>query len=241
MTLFNFRIARNPFTIGAADSIEGDYRDLEGCRHQSTRSDCTSKLIRKHLADTPGSMRPMYSQPFALDRIQQQFVGFKCSLPSLAQHSASAFLPTVEKLDLMLATRVRRLGLGFALAILVIVSLMTVSGIPSAVRPHVYWLPWSQRYKQAVLSSSAADHQLLHVEWDGDAWGGGTPVGDWTGYVVYDPRDSLQKKSTSEPPGMIIGVPCEVVAVRRLEPKWYSVVTVQLIRQSPARPGCCCE
>ena len=24
---------------------------------------------------------------------------------------------------------------------------------------------------------------------------------------------------------MISGVPCEVVAVRRLEPKWYSVVT----------------
>lgn len=124
----------------------------------------------------------------------------------------------------MVATRIWRLGLGFAVTILVIVSLMTLSGIPPIVRPHVYWLLWSRQYKRTVLSSSVADHQLLHAEWDGDGWGG-AGVGDWTGYVVYDPRDSLKRKSTNEPRGMIIGVPCEVVAVRRLEPKWYSVVT----------------
>ena len=86
----------------------------------------------------------------------------------------------------MRATRIWRLRLGFGLAILVIVSMMTLSGIPPILRPHVYWLLWSRQYKQAVLSSPVMDHQLLHTEWDGDGWGG-TPgvIGRATSYTIH--------------------------------------------------------
>jgi hypothetical protein len=123
-------------------------------------------------------------------------------------------------------TRPFKISLGvFAslLVILLVVSLMTFSGIPPAVRPHVYWLLWSKGYKRTVMASSSTKHQLLHVAWNGDGWGG--IGGDWMGYIVYDPSDSLPQTGADQPPRKANGVPCEVFAIRRLEPKWYSVVT----------------
>ena len=72
--------------------------------------------------------------------------------------------------------------------------------------------------------ATTPNEELKHIEWDG--WGG-TPVGDWTAYVVYDPTDSL---SVSAKDGRwasykrLKGIFCEVDSVRRLEPHWYSVV-----------------
>jgi hypothetical protein len=110
------------------------------------------------------------------------------------------------------------------LGIFIVVSAMTFLGIPSGLRPRVYWLFSPRHYKQAVMNSPSPPNQLAHVEWDGDGWGG-APVGDWMGYVVFDPSDSLPQTGTRQPPRKIEGVPCDVVAVRRLERGWYSVVT----------------
>lgn len=93
------------------------------------------------------------------------------------------------------------------------------------VRPSLRWRLWSRRIKAQVLAQpTTPNEELKHIEWDG--WGG-TPVGDWTAYVVYDPTDSL---SVSAKDGRwatnkrLKGIPCEVDSVRRLEPHWYSVV-----------------
>ena len=93
------------------------------------------------------------------------------------------------------------------------------------VRPSLRWRLWSRRIKAQVLAQpTTPNEELKHIEWDG--WGG-TPVGDWTAYVVYDPTDSL---SASAKDGRwasykrLKGIPCEVDSVRRLEPHWYSVV-----------------
>ena len=64
------------------------------------------------------------------------------------------------------------------------------------------------------------------------------PVGDWMGYVVYDPSDSLPRITTDDPPRRISGVPCDVVAVRRLEKHWYSVVTNMNLFWDPGHPDC---
>lgn len=94
-----------------------------------------------------------------------------------------------------------------------------------AVRPSLRWLLWSRRIKAQVLAQPiASNEEFKHVEWDG--WGG-TPVGDWTAYVVYDPNDSLAveaKNGREAGYTKLKGIPCEVESVRRLEPHWYSVV-----------------
>lgn len=114
---------------------------------------------------------------------------------------------------------------------------MTFLGIPPGLRPHVYWLLGSGQYKRAVLSSPHSPDQLLHTEWSGDGWGG-APVGDWMGYVVYDPSDSLPRTNKNEPSRRINGVPCDVVAVRRLEKSWYSVVTDMNQFWDSTHPNC---
>jgi hypothetical protein len=90
-----------------------------------------------------------------------------------------------------------------------------------AVRPWLRWLVLSNRLKSQVLAQSTPESgQLRHIEWDG--WGG-TPVGDWTAYVVFDPTDSLSNAATDQSGGRFAGIPCHVDAVRRLETHWYSV------------------
>src|SRR5207237_9461811 len=83
---------------------------------------------------------------------------------------------------------------------------------------------WSHRYKSEVLRDSAfTNSELKHVEWEGDGWGSAA-TGDWMGYVVFDPSDSLAEASKSRVPAKVNGIPCTVVSVRRLEHQWYSVV-----------------
>ena len=119
----------------------------------------------------------------------------------------------------------RLIGAGASLAgIFVVSSAMTFLDIPPGLRPHLYWLLSSKHYKQSVMAEPKIPNQLAHVEWNGDGWGG-APVGDWMGYVVFDPEDSLPQMSTKEQPRRIGGVPCNVVAVRRLGKDWFSVVT----------------
>jgi hypothetical protein len=90
-----------------------------------------------------------------------------------------------------------------------------------ALRTPLRWILWSHRYKARVLAQAApAKGEFKHVEWDG--WGG-TPVGDWTAYVVFDPTDSFLAAAKSRLPGKFSGIPCNVDRVRRLESQWYSV------------------
>jgi hypothetical protein len=92
------------------------------------------------------------------------------------------------------------------------------------IRPHLLWLVWSNRYKSEVLANPAAGNgEFRHAEWDGDGWGSG-PTGDWMGYVVYDPLDSLPAATKETVPAVYKGIPCKVILVRRLEKQWYSVV-----------------
>jgi amino acid transporter len=91
----------------------------------------------------------------------------------------------------------------------------------SVLRPSLRWLLWSHRLKAEVLAQpTTANGELKHVEWDGF---GGTPVGDWTIYVVFDPTDSLSVAAKDHRSGSYKGIPCEVESVRRLESHWYSV------------------
>jgi hypothetical protein len=136
--------------------------------------------------------------------------------------------------------RISRILVGVCASLLcslLVVAVMTFLGIPSGLGPHVYWLFSSQHYKRAVSSSPRVSNQLAHAEWDGDGWGG-TPGGDWMGHVVYDPSDSLPQTGTREPSRKIKGVPCDVVAVRRLERGWYSVVTDMDQFWDSSHPNC---
>jgi hypothetical protein len=88
------------------------------------------------------------------------------------------------------------------------------------IRRNARWFASSHLYKAEVLAQSSASGQFKHIEWDG--WGG-TPVGDWTVYLVFDPTDSLSAAARSRASGKFIGIPCDVDEVRRLESHWYSV------------------
>jgi len=109
--------------------------------------------------------------------------------------------------------------------LLTLVAFLAASGAliknHGTLRPSLRWLLWSRGYKAEVLAQPApANGELRHIEWDG--WGG-TPVGDWTAYVVFDPTDSLSAAAKSRSHGKFSGIPCNVDRVRRLENHWYSV------------------
>ena len=114
---------------------------------------------------------------------------------------------------------------------------LVILEIPHGLHTRAYWLFGSREYKREVLASSRTAAELQHAAWQGDGWGG-VPVGDWMGYVVYDPSDSLPITSTDRPPMKIAGIPCPVVAVRRLEKNWYSVVTDMNQFWDCAHPNC---
>lgn len=105
-------------------------------------------------------------------------------------------------------------------------------------RPHLLWLIWSHRYKSEVLvESTAGNGEFKHMEWDGDGWGDGVS-GDWMGYVVYDPSDSLSAATKNNVPREYKGIPCKVILVRRLERQWYSVVLDMNQLWDKTHPGC---
>jgi hypothetical protein len=95
------------------------------------------------------------------------------------------------------------------------------SRFEETLRPAIRWAFFSQKFKLHVLSQTAQPSSTFkHVEWDG--WGG-APVGDWTAYVVFDPADSLRTVTGRPHPGEVRGIPCRVLRVQKLEPRWYSV------------------
>lgn len=95
------------------------------------------------------------------------------------------------------------------------------SQFEATLRPALRWAFFSRKFKSQVLSQTAQPSGTFkHVEWDG--WGG-APVGDWTAYVVFDPTDSLENVTGRLHPGVVQGIPCEVLRVQKLEPRWYSV------------------
>ena len=80
------------------------------------------------------------------------------------------------------------------------------------------WLIGSSHYKAEVLAEpSPANGELKHIEWDGWGWAGM----DTTIYLVFDPTDSLSRANGHS--GKFVGIPCEVLLVKRLEAKWYTV------------------
>jgi hypothetical protein len=108
----------------------------------------------------------------------------------------------------------------------------------SQIRPHLLWLVWSNRYKsEALANSTVGNGEFKHVEWDGDGWGSGA-TGDWMGYVVYDPSDSLSATTKNKVPTEYKGIPCKVILVRRLEKQWYSVVLDMNQFWDKMHPGC---
>lgn len=87
------------------------------------------------------------------------------------------------------------------------------------VRSAVKWLALAHRYKADVLAQSNATGELKHIEWDGWGWAGQ----DTTVYLVFDPTDALSTASKNHVLGHFYGIPCEVVRVRKLEHRWYTV------------------
>ena len=126
----------------------------------------------------------------------------------------------------LLAAAILRKKLYRSLSILLmLVAFLAASGAlfinRGTLRPALRWLLWAHRYKAEVLAQvTPTNGQFKHVEWDG--WGG-TPVGDWTVYIVFDPTDSLSAAANSGPDRKFSGIPCKVDDVRRLESHWYSV------------------
>jgi len=124
----------------------------------------------------------------------------------------------VSALALLLAVILRKHRQQRIIAILVFVLVTGMVVLNEYhLRPRLHWMMWSHKYKSEVLASSAPHkNEFKHVEWDGDGWGSGV-TGDWEGYVVFDPSDSLSAVAKSNAPARYNGIPCDVTLVRRLE------------------------
>jgi hypothetical protein len=113
------------------------------------------------------------------------------------------------------------------LPVLVMLALFFVASwllfrVSEDVRTTGRWLFHSKEYKSTVLTQPASEKgDLKHVEFE--TWGF-AGVGNTVVYVVFDPDDSLASAARNHSPGTYSGLPCEVVRVRRLENRWYSVL-----------------
>lgn len=123
---------------------------------------------------------------------------------------------------LLAIPRTRRISATLLLATAAFVATGIIgSRYEATLRPTVRWALFSHKFKAQVLrQADQPSGTFKHVEWDGS---GGAPVGDWTTYLVFDPADSLKAVAGQLHPGVIRGIPCEVLRVQRLEPGWYSV------------------
>jgi len=98
----------------------------------------------------------------------------------------------------------------------------TLLRVSDDVRTVGRWSIYKNTYKAQVLAQpSSTDGRLKHVEWDGWGFAG---VGDTVLYLVFNPNDSLASAARAGSPGKFIGIPCEVLYVRRLEPQWYIIL-----------------
>ena len=141
---------------------------------------------------------------------------------------------------------IKRTRKSFSVVLAVVVFMFGAGALlatQNIVRPSLRWLLWSRRLKAEVLAQATpVNEEFKHIEWDG--WGG-APVGDWTAYVVFDPRDALSSAAKSRSYGRFGGIPCNVDRVRRLERNWYSVELsmnewwdqcVSFAQEKPAQP-----
>lgn len=87
-------------------------------------------------------------------------------------------------------------------------------------RSELRWLFRSGHYKSEVLAIPRTSNGLRHLEWD--SWGF-VPVGNNFVYLVYDPSDRLAAAVGTNEPSSVSGIPCEVLAIHRLERQWYFV------------------
>ena len=127
---------------------------------------------------------------------------------------------------LTVTSAIRRRPLQCLSALLTLAAVVTVAGVlhakKDAIRASIRWLLWSRRYKAEVLAQPAPKSgELRHIEWEATGFAG---VANNTVYLVFDPTDSLSPAARSHSPGKYSGIPCEVVVVRRLERRWYSVL-----------------
>ncbi|WP_263385722.1 hypothetical protein [Granulicella arctica] len=120
-------------------------------------------------------------------------------------------------------TRLRRQSLAVATMVIIFVVLaFSLFRASDYLRTSTRWLVRSQSYKTQVLNEpTPVNGSLKHVEWDGWGFPG---AGDTTVYLVNDPSDRLREVSKQRSPGKLNGLPCEVVRVRRLESRWYTVL-----------------
>jgi len=86
---------------------------------------------------------------------------------------------------------------------------------------HARWLFHSASYKAQLMSLPQRNKdELRHLEWEDWGWIGSHT----TGYLVFDPSDTLSAAARHENSQKQIGLPCEVAGVQRLERQWYEVV-----------------
>ncbi len=82
------------------------------------------------------------------------------------------------------------------------------------------WFFGERHYKAEVLAQPISSNGLRHWEWEASGFAG---VANRSVYVVFDPADSLKRDVGHRPRGKLLGLPCEVPRVVRLERYWYSV------------------
>jgi hypothetical protein len=107
-----------------------------------------------------------------------------------------------------------------ALAAVIVVS-FAILKLQDPIRESLRWLLWSSRFKaEALASPGPRPGELRHMEWEATGFAG---VANNTVYLVMDPSDALHSAAQTGSPGKYPGIPCEVLRVRRLEARWYSV------------------
>jgi hypothetical protein len=92
------------------------------------------------------------------------------------------------------------------------------------IRSQLRWIFQSRDYKTKLLAqSNPSTGELRHVEWDGWGWASS----DTTVYLVYDPNNTLENDPRYHTGGgKFNGIPCPVWGIHRLEPHWYTVVSL---------------
>jgi hypothetical protein len=116
----------------------------------------------------------------------------------------------------------KRLQASAALALVaVLATSFAVLKLQEPIRESLRWLFWSNRFKAELQRApSARPGELRHIVWETTGFAG---IADDTIYLVFDPSDALASAARSGSAGKYAGIPCEVLKVRRLEKRWYSV------------------
>lgn len=116
----------------------------------------------------------------------------------------------------------KRLQISAAIAFAAVIAIsFAVLKLREPIRESLRWFLWSNSFKAELKASvDSKPGELKHMEWEATGFGG---VANDTIYLVFDPTDVLAPAAQKGSPGKFIGLPCEVLKVRRLERQWYSV------------------